>query len=209
MTIPRASGPPRPVRPFDDPHWLFELKHEGIRSLAIVRHGEVRFLSQTGRWLAGFPLLAAALRRQLTVDEAILDGAIAAPNDAGRTTLSRLMRRPADARFYAFDLLWLNGQDTRAVPLLARKERLRDLVSRRVDRLVFVEHVRQYGTVLHRLACRRAFPGIIAKRADIAYDKVSMQSGWIEIENPRYEPSAGQGAWESHARRGRGSRRRR
>jgi bifunctional non-homologous end joining protein LigD len=172
--------------PFDDPHWLFELKHEGIRALAIVRHGQVRFLSQTGRWLGGFPQLAAAITRHLPVEEAILDGAIAAPERRGRDALSRLTRRPQAARFYAFDLVWLNGQDRRAVPLLSRKERLRELLPSRSDRLIFVGHVREYGTLLHRMACRYNLPGIIAKRADIAYDWTSMRSGWIEIRNPRY-----------------------
>lgn len=187
----------RHTHPFDDPHWLFELKHEGIRALAIVRQGHVRFLSQNGQWLRGFSHLAAAIKRQLSVDEAILDGAIGAPNEAGRTVLSRLARRPAEARFYAFDLVWLNGQDTRAVPLLNRKDRLRELLSRRSDKLIFVEHIREYGTVLHRVACRYDFPGIVAKRADIAYDAASMQSGWIEIRNPRYRQAGRQARREA------------
>ena len=190
MNIPRSAGRRR-TDPFDDPHWLFELKHDGIRALAILRHGEVRFLSQTGHWLGGFPLLAADIRRQLPVDEAILDGQIASPDEMGRTVLSRLQRKPTEARYYAFDLVWLNGQDTRAAPLLSRKERLRDLLPWQCSRVIFVEHLRQYGTVLHRIACRYDFPGIVAKRADIAYDLSSMRSGWIEIRNPRYRQASG------------------
>lgn len=182
----RSDSSFRHADPFDDPHWLFELKHEGIRALAVVRRGNVGFLSETGRWLSAFPQLAAAMRKQLSVEEAILVGSIAAPDRAGRTALSRLAHRPEEARFYAFDLIWLNGQDRRAVPLLSRKERLRELLPPRSDRVIFVGHVREYGTVLHRLACRHNLPGIIAKRADIAYDSLSMKFGWIEIQNPRY-----------------------
>ena len=189
----------RTVQPFDDPHWLFELKHEGIRALAVVRRGQVRFLSQSGRRLRGFPLLAAAIKRQLTAEEAILDGAIAAPGTKGRTALSRLARRPNEARFYAFDLVWLNGQDRRAVPLLNRKERLRELLTLRSDKIIFVDHVREHGTVLHRMACRHDLPGIVAKRADIAYDWSSMKSGWIEIQNPRYGSAPDRTGWQRDA----------
>lgn len=197
----------RRVQPFDDPHWLFELKREGVRALAVLRHGRVGFLSQSGRWLAGFPSLAAAIERHLAVEEAILDGAIATPHAKGRAALAILARRPGEARFYAFDLVWLNGQDKRAVPLLNRKERLRELLPPRSDKLIFVDHVREYGTVLHQLACRYNLPGIIAKRADIAYDWPSMQSGWIEIHNPRYDPADEHTGWERHTSRKRPSHR--
>jgi ATP-dependent DNA ligase len=186
MKFSGSESSSRHADPFDDPHWLFELKHEGIRALAVVWRGHVAFLSETGRWLSAFPRLAGAIKKHLAVEEAILVGSIAAPDRAGRTALSRLADRPEEARFYAFDLIWLNGQDRRAVPLLSRKERLRELLPVQSDRLIFVAHVREYGTVLHRLACRRNFPGIIAKRADIAYDALSMKSGWVEIQNPRY-----------------------
>ena len=192
MSRAPSSASQHRVQPFDDPHWLFELKHEGIRALAVVRDGRARFLSQSGRWLSGFPLLAAAIERHLAAEEAILDGAIAMPDTKGRSVLSRLAHRPSEARFYAFDLVWLNGQDKRAVPLLNRKERLRELLPPRSDKLIFVDHVREHGTVLHRMVCRHNLPGIIAKRADIAYDWSSMKSGWIEIQNPGYAPAARQ-----------------
>jgi bifunctional non-homologous end joining protein LigD len=151
-------------------------------------------------------LLAAAIKRHLAVEEAILDGAIA-PRTQGRTALSRLARRPNEARFYAFDLVWLNGQDRRAVPLLNRKERLRELLPLRSDKLIFVDHVREHGTVLHRMACRHDLPGIVAKRADIAYDWSSMKSGWIEIQNPRYGSAPGRTGWQRDASKKRRSRR--
>jgi bifunctional non-homologous end joining protein LigD len=197
MKIPQFGPARRHIRPFDDPHWLFELKHDGIRALAVFQQGRVRFLSRQGAWLSGYAPLAAAITRHLSPDEAILDGTIAAPDKDGRTALSRLLQKPEEARFYAFDLVWLNGQDTRAIPLLRRKERLRELLPPRSRRLVYVEHILEHGTVLHRIACRYGFQGIIAKRADIAYDTMSMRSGWIEIHNPRYGEAIDPGASKS------------
>ncbi|WP_447602843.1 ATP-dependent DNA ligase [Nitrospira sp. Nam80] len=181
----------RQVRPFDDPHWLFELKHDGIRALVVFQDGRARFLSRQGAWLGGYAPLAAAITRHLSAYEAILDGTIAAPDKSGRTALSRLLQKPEEARFYAFDLIWLNGQDTRATPLLSRKERLKELLPPHSKKLVYVEHILEHGTMLHRMACHYDFQGIIAKRADIAYDTMSMRAGWIEINNPRYGETIG------------------
>jgi hypothetical protein len=135
MSPSQSHSSRRHADPFDDPHWLFELKHEGIRALAVVWRGHVGFLSETGRWLSAFPRLATAIKNHLPVEEAILDGSIAAPDRASRTAPSRLARRPEEARFYAFDLVWLNGQDRRAVPLLSRKEQLRELLPPRSGHL--------------------------------------------------------------------------
>lgn len=201
MKIPPSGLFRRQARPFDDPHWLFELKHDGIRALAVFQQGRTRFLSRKGTWLSGYAPLAAAITRHLSAHEVILDGTIAAPDKSGRTALSRLLQKPEEARFYAFDLVWLNGQDTRAIPLLSRKERLKELLPSHSKRLVYVEHILEHGTVLHRIACRYDFQGIVAKRADIAYDTMSMRSGWIEIHNPRYGQTLGRAAPKTSRRR--------
>jgi len=38
----------RPL-PFDDPDWLFELKYDGFRALAVIEHGRAQLLSRNGR----------------------------------------------------------------------------------------------------------------------------------------------------------------
>lgn len=49
-------------------------------------------------------------------------------DDQGRTQFRDLLFRRGTAPFYAFDLLWLNGEDLRLMPLIERKRRLRTLV---------------------------------------------------------------------------------
>lgn len=63
------------------------------------------------------------------IKSAILDGEIVCLDGKGRSQFLDLMRRRrADAVFYAFDLLWLDGEDLRALPLIERKRRLLRLV---------------------------------------------------------------------------------
>jgi bifunctional non-homologous end joining protein LigD len=46
------------------------------------------------------------------------------------SSVSSLLRRKGEAVFYAFDLIWLNGEDLKQLPLVRRKERLRRLIDR-------------------------------------------------------------------------------
>ena len=34
--------------PFDDPGWIFELKYDGFRALAVIEHGRAQLLYATG-----------------------------------------------------------------------------------------------------------------------------------------------------------------
>src|SRR5262245_15983080 len=54
----------------------------------------------------------------------------------GRSVFSELMfRRQLDCHFFAFDLLFVNGEDLRTLPLFQRKRRLRKLIPGRSSRL--------------------------------------------------------------------------
>ena len=66
--------------------------------------------------------------RLLRVNNAILDGEIVCLDAAGHSVFNELLHRRGDPVFYAFDLLWLNGEDLRQLPLIERKQRLRRLI---------------------------------------------------------------------------------
>jgi len=38
----------RPL-PFDDPEWIFELKYDGFRALAVIERGRAQLLSRNGQ----------------------------------------------------------------------------------------------------------------------------------------------------------------
>src|SRR5436305_5071896 len=153
---------------FDDPDWLFERKLDGIRCLAFKGpRGGVRLLSrnrlsQNGR----FPEVAAAVEAQ-GADQLVLDGEVVA-FEGSRTSFGRLARRgrePVAVYLYVFDLLHLDGRDTRPLPLRARKSLLRRGV-RFGNPLRLTPHRNRDGTALFREACRQGWEGLIAKRAD-------------------------------------------
>ena len=156
---------------FDDPNWIFERKLDGVRCLAFKGPGNgVRLLSrnqlsQNDR----FPELVGALEGE-GADELALDGEIVA-FAGSRTSFSRLARRgrePVAVYLYVFDLLHLDGFDTRRLPLRARKS----LLARAVEfhgPLRMTRHRNRDGRELFRGACRKGWEGLIAKRADSPY----------------------------------------
>jgi hypothetical protein len=83
---------------------------------------------------------------------------------------------PERVRFYAFDLLWLNGADQRAIALRDRKNRLEALLDPLSRRVVFVEHVEDPAAI-----AEQAFAGsdvLVSKRADSIY-RSGLSPDWL------------------------------
>jgi len=173
-------------QPFDDPEWLYEIKHDGFRALTVIDDGRCRFYSKNRHRLTGFRDLAEAIVRDLHVNNAILDGEIGASDELGRTVFTALMQCTKPVRYFAFDLLWLNGRDLRSLPLQWRKTELKRLLPARSGDVLYVDHTKGAGTDLYRLACQLDLEGIVAKRADSPYGAIEMARDWITINNPHY-----------------------
>jgi ATP-dependent DNA ligase len=95
---------------FDDPEWLYEIKHDGFRSLAYIEDGECRLVSRNGHVYKRFADLRAAIPADVAGD-AIIDGEIVVLDSEGRSLFHEVVRSIAPHVFAVFDLLWLNGED--------------------------------------------------------------------------------------------------
>jgi bifunctional non-homologous end joining protein LigD len=178
MVIPLPLPLGQVAAPFDDPAWLFELKYDGFRALAVIEHGSCRFLSRNRHPLGGFTGLADAIVQETKADEAILDGELAITDETGRSVFASMMTgHRGKARYFAFDLLSLDGKDLRALPLVKRKERLKQIMPARSAHILYVDHVRGTGTALFRAAQELDLEGIIAKSTDSRYVLNSIHRG--------------------------------
>ncbi|KZC03449.1 hypothetical protein AU375_00304 [Methylobacterium radiotolerans] len=156
--------------------WLYEIKHDGYRMQARIDGGAVKLSTRSGLdWTAKFEPIAKALQK-LKLPSALIDGEIVVENASGISSFAALQQALADgdtgaALFYAFDLLYIDGKDIRALPLTERKalllQSLDDAGS--ADRIRFSEHLIDDGAAMARHACRLGLEGIVAKRADAAY----------------------------------------
>jgi bifunctional non-homologous end joining protein LigD len=177
-------APVRVRQPFDHPQWVFEPKLDGFRAIAYIEHGVCRLVSRRGHVYKAFAPLAAALATELRGRTAILDGELVCVGADGQPQFYALMFRRAQPLFYAFDVLSLDGEDLRELPLLERKRRLRRLVPRRGSRLLYVEHVGRRGRDLFRVICERDLEGIVGKLAHAPY--ITQPSPWVKVLNPWY-----------------------
>jgi hypothetical protein len=64
MKIPSPAPLRQQKAPLDDPDWIYEIKHDGFRALAVIEHGRCRFLSRKKHKLYGFRDLRDALVRE-------------------------------------------------------------------------------------------------------------------------------------------------
>jgi bifunctional non-homologous end joining protein LigD len=104
-----------------------------------------------------------------------------------------MMKHRQQARFYAFDLVYLNGEDLRQLPLLTRKAKLRRLLPSRSAHVLYVDHTKGAGQRLYELACQLDLEGIVAKRADSIYEGNPNDRSWIKIKNVAYSQEGGRG----------------
>jgi bifunctional non-homologous end joining protein LigD len=80
------------AQPFSHPDWLFEIKHDGFRAVAVIENGTCALYSRNGNRFGRFNELARALTDECQADNAILDGEIVCldPKD-GRSLFEDLM----------------------------------------------------------------------------------------------------------------------
>ena len=168
--------------------WLYEIKHDGYRMQARIDGGSVKLLTRSGLdWTAKFEAAAQSLKT-LKLPSALIDAEIVVETESGVSSFSALQQALAagdtgSAVFYAFDLLYLDGRDLRALPLTERK----DLLLQSLDDappggpIRFSEHLAADGEAMARHACRLGLEGIVAKRADAPY-RSGRTDAWRKIK---------------------------
>lgn len=175
--------------PFDEDGWIYEVKWDGYRALAYIENGIVELRSRNNKSFNDkfYPIYQEfkSWKNQL-----ILDGEIAVINDKGMADFSALQgwRSEADGElvFYAFDMLWLNGQNLMELPLSQRRETLEKVVPK--DGAIRQSQIfKASGTKFFAAAERMGLEGIIAKREDSAYIPDSRSKTWLKIKTAQHQ----------------------
>ena len=165
--------------------WLHELKLDGYRIQARKSGSEIKLLTRKGLdWTHRMTPVAEALAR-LPAKQATLDGEVVVLAPNGTTSFADLQAwfqnsDPATLTYFAFDLLHLNGHNTRNLPLLERKALLADLITPiESENLKLSEHLDTDGEAMFHKACELHAEGILSKRADAPYT-AGRTSSWLK-----------------------------
>ncbi|MFN3892445.1 MAG: DNA ligase D [Beijerinckiaceae bacterium] len=168
--------------------WLHEMKYDGYRLQLVVSEGRARLFTREGHdWTARFDGLRKA-GEALPVTSAVIDGEAVVFAGNGLSDFPALVeslkRGHGGVALAAFDLLHLNGDDLRTLPLIERKKRLKKLIGKRKGPIVYAEHVVGHGADFFRRAIEGGAEGIVSKRCDAPY-RSGRFADWVKVKDRR------------------------
>jgi bifunctional non-homologous end joining protein LigD len=184
----------RAEEPFDGNQWIFEIKYDGIRALAIRDGVHPRLYARSGAEITErYPEVLLALAA-LPCDRFVIDGEVVALDQSGHPSFQLLQRRMhlSDAHatlrlslekpacIFVFDLLAFAGFDLRGLPLKRRKELLHELIKGEGP-LRYCDHIEARGVAFYGAAERAGLEGIVAKRSDAPY-RGKRTGDWVNIK---------------------------
>jgi bifunctional non-homologous end joining protein LigD len=189
--MPPATGyvppciPTRGPKPPVGTDWVHEIKHDGYRLQVRREGGAVRLFTRRGYdWSKRYPAIARTAML-LRARSFTLDGEAVVCGPDGVAIFDALHRRGTvtEAMLYAFDLLELDGEDLRSLPLGDRKKRLARLLGGRRLGIVLSNHTDEDGATIFRQACIMGLEGIVSKRLSAPY-RSGRSTEWLKIKNP-------------------------
>jgi bifunctional non-homologous end joining protein LigD len=174
-SVPREAG------------WVHEIKFDGYRILCRIDDGRASLLTREAKdWTIRFKPVADAAAR-LPVTGTILDGEVVALRSDGTADFQALQNAlrsggRATLTYFVFDLLYLDGYDLTALPLLSRKEALAKILRSRDGggALRYSNHFDQ-GAALFEQACGMGLEGVVSKRSDRPY-RPGRSRDWVKVK---------------------------
>ena len=167
--------------------WVYELKFDGIRALAIKDGRTIQLISRNEKKLNDrFPEIVQAAA-DFDADECLVDGEVVAMDEEGRSSFQLLQRTELDGKdallaFYVFDLLQLNGHSLINVPLTLRKDALMRLIPPSGDVIRFSGTLGTDAKTLLPEIQRRSLEGLIGKQRDSVYESGRRSGTWIKLK---------------------------
>jgi bifunctional non-homologous end joining protein LigD len=162
--------------------WIHEVKFDGYRVQLHIIHDDTKVFTRRGNdWTKRFRKIANDAYL-IDAGSAILDGEVVVPGANGTTDFSVLqneLKGNSDKLvMVAFDLLYLNGQDLRKLPLAERKAALKKLIAKTA--IQFSDSFEMDGQQMYRHACKIGLEGVVSKVRDSVYPS-DRSRNWLKV----------------------------
>ena len=167
--------------------WLYELKFDGIRAIAIKDGKKGNLISRNKNELRSrFPEIAEAMK-SFPATECVVDGEIVALDEEGRSSFQLLQSiemdgRQSPIRFYVFDLLQLEGRSLINLPLVERKQALAALCENVPEPIRYSGELTGEVQALLKEVKRRGLEGLIGKQRNSVYEPGRRSGAWIKLK---------------------------
>lgn len=174
-----------PQKPFEVLHppesngrdkiWIHEIKFDGIRLQVHIEAKKLKLYNQLGVEVTSeFPTLSNSIM-EMQVDNAIMEGEAVILDKQGKSQYQQLQKalrfkEDMQVKIFFFDLLFLDGEDMRKLPLLERKTKLQNLIPDIHPRLRMSNHVTKDPESFFNINCKQQLEGIVSKIATAPYE---------------------------------------
>jgi bifunctional non-homologous end joining protein LigD len=174
-------------RPPSGGQWAHEVKFDGYRMQLRVANGKATMKTRKGLdWSDKFQEIVAAAR---DLPDCLIDGEVAALDHNGAPDFAALQAALSDGNtnnliFFAFDLMFVDGEDLRALPLSERKAQLQSFFAEHASKkpaFKYVEHLVTSGDAVLASACQMNLEGIISKCLDAPY-RSGRGGDWVKAK---------------------------
>jgi DNA ligase D-like protein (predicted ligase) len=167
----------------DGPEWVYEIKLDGYRALAINSEGNLGLYSRKRKSFHRQYLRIFEALRELPQDT-VVDGEIVALDDAGRPNFNLLQHFRAEASrigYFVFDLLVYQGRDLTQLPLIQRREILRTKLQFQSPLIRIAQYFETSAATMLQSAREQGLEGVVAKRRDSRYEAGKRSGSWAKF----------------------------
>jgi DNA ligase D-like protein (predicted ligase) len=164
--------------------WLYEIKLDGYRALAIKSGGKLQLRSRNDNdFSSRYSEIARALHA--LPDETAIDGEVVALDENGRPSFNLLQNYVSTKTFlvyYVFDALVIAGRDIMREPLATRRELLEELILPKLDEPIrYSQELKSDLRSLMEAVKAQGLEGLIAKRRGSRYESGQRSGAWQKM----------------------------
>jgi bifunctional non-homologous end joining protein LigD len=169
--------------------WLYEVKLDGYRAIAIKNGDDIEIRSRNNNDLAkAYPAVCSAVKT-IKARSVVLDGEIVAVDSTGRPSFQALQHRSArtdhQIAYYVFDLLHVDGTDTTQLPLHERRDMLAAVIKN--SQVLLSAELEGSATKVAKAVGDLGLEGVIAKRRDSKYEAAQRSGTWQKLKLDRQQ----------------------
>lgn len=174
--------------------WIHQIKWDGIRGLSYISDQTIKVLTKKGFDRTSFYPELHHVIRLFKGKAAILDGEMVVFDNQGRPSFSNILVRERvrsldrlsyyqknyPVAYIVFDILHLDGEDLRSLPLRERKQILVNNLDRSAE--ITITDDFEDGSGLFDLMKTQNFEGIVSKNLSSAYYGGKKHDKWFKVK---------------------------
>jgi ATP-dependent DNA ligase len=167
----------------DGPQWLYEIKLDGYRFIAVKSSGKLNLLSRRrNSFNRQYSLVVEALAD--LPDDTVIDGEVVALNQSGRPDFNLLQHYRAEAsriHYFVFDLLVYKDRDLTRLSLVERREIMKSVLNPKSRRVRITDYFETTAADMLNAIRAQGLEGVVAKKKDSRYEVGKRSGSWAKF----------------------------